>query len=186
MNKILTIIFVCVCTVFYTDVSAQGCLDAASVTPICTDNPISFAAGVNETAASVDNPAVNYDCVTSSPNPAWYYLEIASDGTMAFDISNSNSLDVDWLAWGPFTDLADINATCGTGGTPFDAPLDCDYTTAGSGTINLGTVTTGELYVVLVTNFANSATDVTMTTTAGSTAASNCALLCDAVVPVWD
>lgn len=156
-----------------------GCLNSDNVTPICTDVPVSFAAGTDQTAASVDNPAVNYDCLSQTPNPAWYYLEIDATGTLSFDISNSNSLDVDWAAWGPFTDVADINTSCGSGAAPFDAPLDCDYTTAASGTIDLGSVTAGNIYVVLVTNFSNNPTDVTMVTSAGSTATTDCSIVND-------
>ncbi len=162
---------------FSNQVLAQGCLDAASVTPVCTDNPVSFAGGVNQTAASTDNPNVNYGCLLSTPNPAWYYLEIATTGTLSFDIANSAGADVDWATWGPFTDLANVNANCASGAAPFDAPIDCDYTTAGSGTLILGTVTAGEVYVVLVANFGNSATDISMATTAASSAATDCSIV---------
>ncbi len=153
---------------------AQGCLDAANVIPICTDQPVSFAAGVDQTAAATDNPNVGYGCLGGSPNPAWYYLEIANPGTLAFDISNSANADVDWAVWGPFTDIAAVNAACGSGAAPFAAPVDCDYTTIPSGTLNVGTVATGEVYAILVTNFANAATDISMSTSAGSTASTNC------------
>ena len=154
-----------------------GCLSPDNVTPICTDVPVSFAAGVNETAASIANPNVNYGCLTTSPNPAWYYLQINASGTLSFDISNSNALDVDWAAWGPFVDVADINTSCASGAAPFAAPIACDYTTSPLGVIDLGTVTSGDVYVVLVTNFSNSPTDVSMSTVITSTATTDCSIV---------
>lgn len=162
---------------------AEGCEAEANITPICTDEPVSFPAGVDETDASIANPAVNYDCLGSSPNPAWFYLTIDAAGTLSFDITNSNGLDIDWAAWGPFADVADINASCGAGAAPFDNPLDCDYTVAGTGVIDLGTVAADEVYVVLVTNFSNAATDVSMATTAASTAMTDCSVVAPACTP---
>ncbi len=156
------------------------CTMTESVSPICTDQPITFAAGINQTAASVTNPNIGYGCLAQSPNPAWYYLEIQNSGTLAFDISNSAGDDVDWAAWGPFVDLTEITSDCGSGAAPFDTPTDCDYTTAASGTINLGTVTMGEVYAVLVTNFGNSPTNISVSTTVASSATTNCAIICDA------
>jgi hypothetical protein len=178
MKEILTLIIVL--ALFTYDLSAQvGCLNPANVTAICTDTPVSFAAGINQTAASVENPNIDYDCLGSSPNPAWYYLEINATGTMAFDITNTNGFDIDWITWGPFADVADINTSCASGGAPFDAPIDCDYSTAGTGTLDLGTVGIGEIYVVMVANYSNNATDVSMTTTVTSTATTNCNIVND-------
>jgi surface protein len=158
------------------DCPPLGCMIADNVTPICTDAPALFPAALNQTAASIDNPNINYGSLSTTTNPAWHYLKIDATGTMAFDISNSANIDIDWIAWGPFTDLAEINASCGTGATPFDTPLSDDYTTAGSGVIDLGSVNAGEVYVVLVANYNNTATDITMSTTAASTANTDCSI----------
>ena len=56
-------------------------------------------------------------CMLSTPNPAWYYMQIDNSGELIFDIEqwtdtndngqwddNEQGLDVDFVAWGPFNE----------------------------------------------------------------------------------
>jgi|GEM_PF-3409928 len=151
-----------------------SCLDP---TPICADQGLSFPASTDEADASTTNPNVGYDCLNSQPNPEWFYLEIAVGGTLNLDISNSAANDIDWAAWGPFTSYTEMTTNCASGAGSFDIPVDCDFTINGSGTIALGTVSAGSVYAILVTNFNNTATDITIATAVGSTASTDCSIV---------
>jgi len=48
----------------------------------------------------------NLSCLGSTPNPAWFYLQIEDPGTLIFLIQQfdlgGTPRDVDFIAWGPF------------------------------------------------------------------------------------
>ena len=91
-------------------------VDCGSPDPICSGSAITFTAQANGTEAATIAPGNNYDCLTTSPNPSWYYLEIATGGNLAIDITAGS--DVDFAIWGPFTDLANALANCNSYGVP--------------------------------------------------------------------
>ena len=68
-------IAVCVLLLFSIQSFAQGntCLDVA---PFCTDSGVTFPAGVNVPQAEVTEPGNDYNCLGTTPNPAWYYFKI--------------------------------------------------------------------------------------------------------------
>ena len=50
---------------------------------------------------------IDYECLGSQPNPAWFYMQIGVAGTINFQISQAtnagNPIDVDYILWGPFS-----------------------------------------------------------------------------------
>lgn len=139
-------------------------------TPICSGSPINFTANTGGTAASVLNPGNNYSCLFTSPNPSWYYLEIATGGNLVVDVAAAS--DVDFAIWGPFASHAAGNAACNT----YGVPLDCSYSTAAIEQVNVNGVTPGQVYVLLVTNYANTVQTINVTN-GGGTATTNCAIV---------
>ncbi len=139
-------------------------------TPICSGSPITFVANTGGTPASTVNPGNNYQCLSTSPNPSWYYLEIATGGNLVVDITAGS--DVDFAIWGPFASQAAGNAACNT----YGVPLDCSYSTAAVEQVNVAGVTTGQVYVLLVTNYANTVQSISVTN-AGGSATTNCAIV---------
>ena len=70
--------------------------------PFCTDNDLYiFEAGVN---AGSGEPGPQYACLTSQPNPAWYYMRIDHPGGMLIDMESKPQKDIDYCCWGPFDD----------------------------------------------------------------------------------
>ena len=75
----------------------------------CTGSAISFPAGVDQASAHTTAPSNNYGCLGTTPNPAWYYMEMQQPGNLTIDITNSvgQQQDLDFAIWGPFNDLND-------------------------------------------------------------------------------
>jgi hypothetical protein len=114
-------------------------------------------------------------CLGSIPNASYFFMEIDQPGDLVFTINQENTfgtpIDVDFIAWGPFTDVADANAsisytdcpTCPNNTTdptfyPYapDFITDCSFDFAPVETMNILNAMQGEIYVVLITNFNGS------------------------------
>mmetsp|Transcript_44591 Transcript_44591/g.59162 ORF Transcript_44591/g.59162 Transcript_44591/m.59162 type:complete len:481 (+) Transcript_44591:557-1999(+) len=139
--------------------------------PICSGSPIVFTAQSNGTQASVVNPGNNYDCLFTSPNPSWYYLEIATGGNLAIDITAGS--DIDFAIWGPFVDLATAVSNCDS----YGVPVDCSYSIAAVEQANVAGVAVGEVYVLLVTNYANTVQTITVDEASTNSASTDCSIV---------
>jgi gliding motility-associated-like protein len=146
---------------------AQGA-DCASADPFCSGSTSTFPASTSTTA----DPGPNYDCLGSQPNPAWYYLQVDNSGPITITMSNSASVDIDFICWGPFTSAA---AGCASGLT--GSAVDCSYSTAATETCNIPSALTGEVYILLITNFSGMPTNISASQT-GGTGSTNCSILC--------
>jgi len=167
MKKILLIIFV-VINLLAKNSIAQGA-DCATASPFCTATPASFPAQQN-TVAPV---GPDYGCLGSQPNPAWFFLQVATTGPITLDMSNSASVDIDYIIWGPFTSNA---AACASGLTGAD--VDCSYSSSANETGIIPSAVVGEVYVLLITNYSNQATTISLAQT-GGTGSTNCNIVCD-------
>lgn len=139
--------------------------------PICSGSPIVFTAQSNGTEADVVNPGNDYDCLFTSPNPSWYYLEIDSGGDLAIDITAGS--DVDFAIWGPFPSVASAISSCNT----YGVPEDCSYSISAIEQANVNGVIAGEVYVLLVTNYANTVQTITVSDAAANTATTDCSIV---------
>jgi hypothetical protein len=139
--------------------------------PICSGSPIAFTANSGGSSASVMNPGNNYSCLFSSPNPSWYYLEIATPGNLVIDISAGS--DIDYSIWGPFSTLGSAVASCNTYGTP----QDCSYSGSNIEQAIVPSVIAGQVYVLLVTNFANVTQTININQASANTATTNCGIV---------
>ncbi len=139
--------------------------------PICSGTPIVFTAQSNGTEASVVNPGNDYDCLFTSPNPSWYYLEIATGGNLVIDITAGS--DIDFAIWGPYADHATAVATCDA----HAVPLDCSYSTSAIEQAVVNGVVAGEVYVLLVTNYANTVQTITVDEAASNSASTDCSIV---------
>ena len=87
-------------------VFSQG-LDCATATPYCDapgGAPVTFPNNVNNSSEA----GPNYGCLTTHPNPAWFYFKTTTAGNYIFDLGQGTTcggtnLDVDFICWGPFT-----------------------------------------------------------------------------------
>jgi gliding motility-associated-like protein len=161
---------------------SQANADCSTLEPICDSTGVTFTALSGVTAASITNPGNNYDCFGSSPNPTWYYMEVGQSGNLDFSLSAPQ--DIDFIIYGPFSDLAAAQAGCnsyGTGGIGANV-IDCSYSATNNETPSIPNAQVGEIYVLLITNYAGVVQDVQFSqSNAGAPGAGE--LTCDVLVP---
>jgi len=98
----------------------------------------------------------NYSCLIDQPSPAWFYFRIASGNNVTIDFTNSNEVDIDYAIWGPFSSpdcaqIADLSVL----------PVACSFSASSVEQAFLPTVNPGEIYIMVITNFAQLPTVIT-------------------------
>lgn len=162
------------CTPFDITISTITCpivptnVTCGAMDPICSGSPIAFTAAADGSEAE---PGNNYDCLDSQPNPSWYYLEISQAGDLVIDITAAD--DVDYAIWGPFTDLANAQANCGS----YTTPVDCSFSISETEQAFVSGVSVGEVYVLLVTNYADVVQTIFVNEAASNSAATDCSIV---------
>ena len=169
-----------------------GEIDCMTAQVSCSQNTYTFPSGTTGTAPASVGGYPNYGCVHSTPGPAWYYMQVGSPGDIVISISQvsptGTGLDVDFICWGPFTSLTDGCAT-GLTGTCFPSSppnccdnnlpscqhfyprgniADCSYSGAANETCTIQGAQTGEIYILLITNFSHNPGTITFSQTGGS------------------
>ncbi|MEC4005428.1 hypothetical protein OX283_012230, partial [Flavobacterium sp. SUN052] len=122
--------------------------NCASATQVCPGGGIRYC---NTTGVASAGPR---GCLGSTPNPAWFYLQVGTSGPIVLNISQGttptvNNLDVDFICYGPFT-TPTCGASLGTSNT-----IDCNYSANPVETCTIPNAIAGQIYMVLITNFAN-------------------------------
>lgn len=135
----------------------------ANADPFCTDNgQYMFPAGVN---AGSGEAGPNYNCLSTTPNPAWYYMRIGNPGNIDIYMYSTPSKDIDFCCWGPFTDPVD---PCPNGLTS-NKVVSCSYSSNATETCHIPSSSlTGEYYILVITNFSNAECNITFSKTAGN------------------
>ena len=139
--------------------------------PFCTSTGITFPASTGTTAPA----GPNYGCLFSQPNPAWYYLNVATSGPININLSNSAALDIDFICWGPFATQNDMCTAIFAGAVG----ISCSYSIAANEIVNIPSAVAGQWYMLLITNYSNSPTNISATVGAGSSGTTNCNILCN-------
>ncbi len=154
--------------------------------PFCTGTTYNFPAGVGSGTGEV---GPNYGCLSSTPNPSWYFLRVGTTGPIEMHIQGSNLDDVDFACWGPFTDT---DAAC-TGqltgssttshhasGASIDYPslnmVDCSFNSSYEEWCYIPNAVVGEYYLLLLTNFSNTAQNIIFSQTTG-TGGTDCSIV---------
>ncbi|MDY0090609.1 MAG: hypothetical protein RBR78_09615, partial [Flavobacteriaceae bacterium] len=140
-------------------------------------------------------------CNYSTPNPAWFYMQISEPGDLNFQISQvSNTgtpIDVDFIAWGPFppgTEPSSIcsslqytcspscpNNTSNPSFYPHGNIVDCSYSAAPTETMTITNAQVGEIYIVLIMNYNGSPGQITLNQTNSGlpiAGATDCNIVC--------
>ena len=134
----------------------------AEAGPFCTDNGMyMFPAGVN---AGDGESGPDYDCLSSIPNPAWYYMRIATPGTFTIHMYSEPSEDIDFCCWGPFNDPVD---PCPNGLT-HSKVVSCSFSIhAEENCVIPPAAQTGEYYLLIITNYSNHPCNINFSKSAG-------------------
>jgi len=184
LNPFVTLSDTAICpensVVFFASPTSLSC-DLAK--PICIDGITTYP---NQT--NVSAPAGNdYGCLSTQPNPSWFYLTVDQAGTLDFTVdqtplnSGGSGIDVDYILYGPYSSYNEAQSYCGnlgteTSGSSFNTIVNCSYSGAATETVNVGDVQAGQVYVLMVTNFANEQGVYTLTPGNG-TATIDCAVV---------
>ena len=152
---------------------AQGgsCLGAD---PFCSDQTYTFPASTNTTAQN----GPDYECLTTQPNPAWYFLKIGTAGNIEITLTNSQGVDIDFICWGPFADpTSPCTAQLTNNGNgffgfcssyPCGNTVDCSYDPQAVEVVNIPNAQVGDYYILLITNYSGDPTDITAQQTGGN------------------
>lgn len=129
--------------------------------PFCTGTTYNFPNSTNVPDLG------SIDCCLTTPNPAWYYLQIDQSGNINIGISQTSSggsgIDVDFVMFGPYSSL---NQACSN--IPGGNVVSCSYSTAATETAVIPNAVSGEIYVLLLTNFSNTPGSIVFSQTGGS------------------
>ncbi|MEM5565839.1 gliding motility-associated C-terminal domain-containing protein [Psychroserpens sp. AS72] len=153
------------------------CIKEAPTNIIC-ENAENFCAEVGGALTTpniigIPDPT-DIACLGSAPNPTWNIIQIGDPGLIEIEISqvdaNGAGLDVDFVLWGPFPDLEDAcdgldlgcpdpndcpNNTTSPDFYPFGNIVDCSYSFVSVENLTIDNALTGEIYLLLVTNFSD-------------------------------
>ena len=148
--------------------------------PLCAINPIIIPNNVG--VPTLPNPispfsttSTTVGCLGSAPSPTFYYLQIPTNGNYNFFLEQNTSsaftgtgIDVDFVAWGPYTSNAAACAGINTGNAPPTGPsLGCSFSAAFTENFGVNNAIAGEIYVIMITNFNGRKGFVRITQTAG-------------------
>lgn len=165
---------------FYFNSYSQNNIDCVNMSGICTNTGLTFQANSGVPAASISNPGNNYGCLFTTPNPAWYYLEISQPGNILMTLTAV--LDIDFIMWGPFPNLANAIANCNSYSAADIVPnipglqQGCSYSASNIETPSINNALAGEVYVLLVTNYSNAIQNISLTQS-GGTGGTDCNVL---------
>ncbi len=168
MKKIATILLFLV--------SSTGILK--SQTSCATSQPFCANAGATTFPASTNTSAQagpSYGCLLTQPNPAWYYFQVSTSGSIIISMNGTGGGDVDFICWGPF---ASPSGNCGnlTAGNN----VGCSYSTSSTETLTISNAIAGQYYQLLITNYANITQNINFNQTSG-TGSTNCGILSSGV-----
>lgn len=138
--------------------------------PFCTDNGMyEFPAGVDAGSGEV---GPYYDCLRTTPNPAWYYMRILDPGDMDIYMYSTPKVDIDFCCWGPYEDPWE---PCPNGLTS-NKVVSCSYSTLWEETCEIRGSQRGEYYILLITNYSNLPCNAHFSKVAGD-ATTDCSIL---------
>ena len=135
----------------------DGNQTCANADPFCTTDVVSFYIDASVTGSCEAGP--DYGCMspyTARP-PYWFYMKIGVAGTFTIQITNTNNNDLDFCAWGPFTDPV---TPCPYQLTS-DKIIDCDspYNSVQECTVPSSSQV-GQYYLMVITRYSSGSTTV--------------------------
>ena len=168
-------------------IHAQG--NTCPGTPFCTavGTPFNYTNVSNGSAAS---GAASWGCLGSEPNPSWFYIKTTGAGAMTFNLGQgttigANNLDVDFIAYGPFTTATfnsgtvcnDLTGGCGGDHNCSGNIADCSFSASATESMTLNSPGAGYYYIILITNYNGGAGFITFTQTGGP--GTDCSITCN-------
>jgi hypothetical protein len=144
---------------FPADLSGQAKFCDES-TPPCLDQSFTYAADTTGTA----EPGAYYGCLVVQIAPAWFHMRILDPGIITISMFSAPLVDIDFICWGPFTDPY---APCVAGLTS-NKVVDCAYSPNTYESCVIPNGQTGEYYILMITNYSQQPTEITLEQTTGN------------------
>ena len=151
--------------------------------PFCTDNGLyQFPAGTNAGNLGSSTPPYycsgfvrpngqgTSNCLSTTPNPAFYYMQIDQPGNLNIYMYSTPSHDIDFDCWGPFTN---INTACSQ--LSCSNMVDCSYSANSTENCHINNAQTGQYYILLITNYSNQTCNINFSNI--GTGTTNCGIL---------
>lgn len=143
--------------------------------PACAQTGLTYTNSTGVTGLGSIN------CLGSSPNPTFYYLQVDGAGNIDMTLNQTNGsgggLDVDFQLWGPFSS---VSAGCASiSNNVANSNADCSYSASSTEQVNITNGQPGAFYILLITNFSNQPGTITLVQT-GGTGTTNCGILSNA------
>ena len=135
---------------------SQGA-DCYNAEPFCTGTTYSFPA-----ATSVPNLGT-FQCLYTTPNAAWYYMQIDDPGNINIYMASTPLVDIDFACWGPYTS---VTAGCATD-LQNTATVSCSYSSAPTENCVINNALAGQIYILLITNYSNATCNIGFSQTSG-------------------
>ena len=136
----------------------DGNQTCATSDPFCTTDVVTFHVDASASGSCENGP--NYGCMSEYTNrpPFWFHMKIGVAGRFDIRITNSNNLDLDFCAWGPFSDPI---TPCPSQLT-YNKIIDCDspLNTVQECTIPESSQV-GQYYLMVITKYSSGSTDIT-------------------------
>jgi len=165
INRSLLICFLI--SAFSYGVYAQGGTTVDAATQFCATTGMQFTLGTGGTAES----GPDYGCLWSQPTPNWFFFKIDQAGSAGtLEIKIFASQDVDFILYGPNSDLAALKTSVKNATANIE---DCSYSGAATEYANLSGASSGDYYILLVTNFAGTVQTLNLQKN-GGTASTDC------------
>lgn len=151
--------------------------------PFCTNQGLyQFPAGVN--AGNLGSQVSPYycsgfirpdgsssSCLYTTPNPAFYYMQIDQPGNLNIKIYSNPRYDIDFDCWGPFTSMATACSQLSCSNM-----VDCSYAGGSQDEFcHINNAQTGQYYILLLTNYGNSQCNIMFENI--GTGTTNCGIL---------
>jgi uncharacterized repeat protein (TIGR01451 family) len=141
---------------------------------LCNALGVPFANTVGIEAAEDGN---DYGCLGNVPNPTWFYLPVSSAGTINLMIEQGSDvnitqadLDVDFIAYGPYTDPV---SPC-SGMLTENKIVDCSYSADSIEYPVIPNALPGQYYIIMTTNFSDEAGYIRISETGSSQGEIDC------------
>ncbi len=187
MKNIISILSFLCCFLACGALFAQGNADCINAQQFCESNAGTYPSGVNTGAVTDVGTdlfgAGQSSCGAYENATAWFWFEVQTTGTLNFALTaNLATTDYDYIVWGPYADLATaLGSGCANdaGDSGSANEVACDFT-GSTPDVNLGAVTAGEFYIMMIDNFDENGDPFTIGPAAGNTAALACPVTCAA------
>ena len=149
--------------------------------PFCTNNGLyNFPAGVDAGSPCGGTCSEPYhcsgthqgqdNCLSTAPNPAFYYMRIDEPGNLNIYMYSTPSHDIDFDCWGPFDDIATAcdQLSCSN-------MVDCSYSASSTENCHINNALQGQYYILLITNYSNQTCNINFSNT--GTGTTDCSIL---------